>query len=214
MKKTALIAGSTGLVGKHLLFYLLESSKYDKVIALTRQDLVISDSKLVQVKTDYTNLEELSGELKSDDVFCCLGTTIAKAGSKEKFMEVDLHYPERLAKVSAKAGAKRFIAISALGASADSSIFYNQVKSKMEETVAKVNFEATHFFRPSLLLGSRNERRPGEEAAKLIYRIFWFLIPRKYKAIEADKVARAMLYYAGREQSGVFIHESEELHDF
>src|SRR5690242_12300181 len=103
MKKTALIAGSTGLVGKHLLFYLLESSKYDKVIALTRQDLVISDSKLIQVKTDYQNLEALEKELTSDDVFCCLGTTIAKAGSKEKFMEVDLYYPSTLAKVAAKA---------------------------------------------------------------------------------------------------------------
>ena len=212
--KTALIAGSTGLVGRHLLFYLLESSRYDKVIALTRTDLVVSDPKLVQVKTDYTNLEEIKKELKADDVFCCLGTTIAKAGSKEKFMEVDLHYPLALAKITRKAGAKQFLAISALGASKNSSIFYNQVKAKMEEVVTEVGFTATHFFRPSLLLGARNERRPGEDAAKLVYRIFWFLIPRKYKAIEADKVARAIVYYAGREQRGIFIHESEELHHF
>jgi uncharacterized protein YbjT (DUF2867 family) len=212
--KTALIAGSTGLVGKKLLFLLLESSRYDKVISLVRKELIVSDPKLIQIKTDFQNLEALGKDMKADDVFCCLGTTLAKAGSKQKFMEVDLEFPVALAKVSKKNGAKQFMVVSALGADRNSSIFYNQVKGKMEEAISAIGFAATHFFRPSLLLGTRSESRPGENAAKIVYRVFWFLIPRKYKAIESDKVARAMLYYAGREQSGAFHHESEELHVF
>jgi uncharacterized protein YbjT (DUF2867 family) len=139
---------------------------------------------------------------------------MAKAGSKQKFIEVDHDYPVALAKVSRKNRAKQFLVISALGADKTSGIFYNQIKGKMEEAVSEISFTATHFFRPSLLLGNRSESRPGENAAKVVYRIFWFLIPRKFKAIEADKVARAMLYYAGREQTGIFSHESEELHHF
>jgi uncharacterized protein YbjT (DUF2867 family) len=212
--KTALIAGSTGLVGKNLLFYLLESSRYEKVIALVRREMVISDSKLIQIKTDFSNLEELGKELKADDVFCCLGTTLGKAGSKQKFLEVDFEFPVTLAKVSKKNRAGQFLIVSALGAEKTSSIFYNQVKGKMEDAISDIRFNAIHFFRPSLLLGTRSESRPGENAAKIAYRIFWFLIPRKYKAIEAEKVARAMHYYAGREQTGVFYHESEELHHF
>jgi uncharacterized protein YbjT (DUF2867 family) len=192
----------------------LEGARYDKVIALVRQELVISDPKLTQVKTDFKNLEELGKELKADDVFCCLGTTMAKAGSKQKFMEVDLDFPVMLAKVSRKNRAKQFLIVSALGADKTSSIFYNQVKGKMEDAVSDMGFSAIHFFRPSLLLGNRSESRPGENAAKIVYSVFWFLIPRKYKAIESDKVARAMQYFAGREQTGVFYHESEELHHF
>lgn len=211
--KTALIAGGTGLIGQQLLQLLLESPRYGKVIALTRHDLP-EHPKLSQIKAEVGNLTEKAESLKADDVFCCLGTTIAKAGSKEKFREIDFDYPFQLAKIIHAAGAKQYMLVSALGANKASSIFYNQVKGEIEEAVAGFGFETVHIFRPSLLLGPRTEKRSGEDAAKFFYKVFGFIIPEKYKAIESAKVARAMLYFASQNKSGNFIHESGELQNF
>jgi uncharacterized protein YbjT (DUF2867 family) len=212
--KTALVAGSTGLIGSYLLQFLLASDRYDQIKAATRTDLGISHPKLIQIRIDYTKLESYASELKADDVFCCLGTTMAKARSKEKFREVDYEFPLRLANEAFHSGAKQFLIVSALGADKKSSIYYNRVKGELEHSVSRLDFQAIHMFRPSLLLGPRTERRPGEEAAKLFYKIFWFMLPDKYKAVHAKKVAKAMLHYAALEQKGVFIHESREMQNF
>jgi uncharacterized protein YbjT (DUF2867 family) len=212
--RTALIAGSTGLVGRQLLKMLLESDRYDTVKAATRSTLPIQHSKLVQVTIDYSNIEKSKSQLKADDVFFCLGTTMAKAGSKSKFREVDFVYAHRTAKLAHEMGTEQFLIVSALGADPRSSIYYNRVKGEVEEAVSALGFQAIHIFRPSLLLGARREKRPGEDIGKLVYRIFWFIIPDRYKAIEAGKVARAMLYFADREQKGTFIHESREMQHF
>jgi uncharacterized protein YbjT (DUF2867 family) len=212
--KTALVAGSTGLVGSQLLELLLSSEKYKTVIALTRRDVGIEHAKLIQVKADFSKLEVYKDELKADDVFCCLGTTMAKARSKEKFREVDYTYPVKLASVASTFGANQFLLVSALGADKNSSIYYNRVKGEVENEISKFNFRAVHIFRPSLLLGPRRENRSGEEAAKVVYKVFGFLIPAKYKAIHSLTVAKAMLHHALQEQQGVFIHESHELQKF
>jgi uncharacterized protein YbjT (DUF2867 family) len=209
--KTALVAGSTGLIGHQLLKLLLASNRYDKVTALTRSELDISHPKLVQLKVDYTKLELHKDHLKADDVFCCLGTTMAKARTKEKFYQVDFTFPLMLAKIATAHHAEQFLLVSALGADKHASIYYNRVKGELEEAVATLNFQSIHIFRPSLLLGPRSESRPGEDAAKIFYKIFWFLIPPKYKAIPSEQVSKAMLYFAAREQKGIFIHESREL---
>lgn len=209
--RTALLAGSTGLIGTQLLKILLESDRYDVVKAKTRSQLDITHPKLVVIKVDYARLDDYRSDLKADDVFCCLGTTMAKAKTKKKFREIDFLYPLSLAKIAKEVGAKQFMLVSALGADKRSSVFYNQIKGELEEAIKPLDFEALHIFRPSLLLGLREEKRPGEDAAKFVYKIFWFLIPDKYKAIEAVKVAQAMLYYAARDQKGVFVHESREM---
>jgi len=212
--KTALVAGSTGLIGSQLLQLLLNSDRYSKVIALTRQDLPILHSKLVQVKVDFARLGEHNDELKADDIFCCLGTTMAKAGSKENFNQVDFYFPLLLAKTSYGRGGKQFLIVSALGADSESSIYYNRVKGEMEEAVSQVGFDTLHIFRPSLLLGPRTEKRSGEDAAKFFYKVFGFLIPKKYKAIDSLKVARAMLHVANAETKGTHIYESSELQQY
>ena len=209
--RTALLAGSTGLIGKQLLQIVLKSERYSIVKALTRTQLDIVHPKLVVIKVDYARLEDFKDQLAADDVFCCLGTTMAKAKSKKKFREIDFVYPLSLAKIVKAQGAKQFMLVSALGADKRSSVFYNQVKGELEDALPSINFDSLHIFRPSLLLGLREEKRSGEDAAKIFYRIFWFLIPDKYKAIEAVKVALAMQYYADREQKGVFVHESREM---
>jgi uncharacterized protein YbjT (DUF2867 family) len=209
--KTALIAGSTGLIGRQLLQMLLESDRYTKVIALTRSNDLPAHPKLEMIKLRFDQLTEWSNKLVADDVFCCLGTTMAKAGSKENFYQVDFFYPLLIAKTTQSRGAKQYLLVSALGASPDSSMYYNRVKGEIEQAIREVPFTTVHIFRPSLLLGPREEKRSGETAAKLFYQIFGFLIPRKYKAIASAKVARAMLALAGREQPGQFVHESGDL---
>jgi uncharacterized protein YbjT (DUF2867 family) len=212
--KKALIAGSTGLVGSQLLKLLLDSDRYGSVVALTRTELSITHPKLIQVRIDYTQIDKYASEIEADDVFCCLGTTLAKARSKEKFREVDFTYPLELAELASAKKASQFLVVSALGADRKSSFYYNRVKGELEEAIVKINFQGIHIFQPTLLLGPRAEHRPAEEAAKIFYKIFWFLLPGKFQAIHAVKVAKAMLYYASRDQHGIFIHEAREMQRF
>ena len=213
MARTALIAGSTGLIGNQLLALLLESSEYDKVIALSRKPLNLNHPKLENVILTVDRLDHLAA-IKADDVFCCLGTTIKQAKSKEAFRKVDFDYPVALAKMLKQNGAQQFLLVSALGANKSSGIFYNRVKGEVEEAISKLGYSCFHIFRPSLLVGDRKEERTGEEAAKVFYRFFGFLIPKKYKGIESIKVARAMQTLAKENRSGIFFHESEAMQKY
>jgi uncharacterized protein YbjT (DUF2867 family) len=211
--KVALVAGSTGLIGSQLLELLLADSYYTKVIALSRKPLLISHPKLENIVVEANEIKDHKDFL-ADDVFCCLGTTIKQAKSKEAFRKIDFDYPLELA-TSLKANeAKQFLLVSALGANKNSGIFYNKVKGEVEEAIDKVGFASFHIFRPSLLIGPRNEARAGEDAAKIFYRIFGFIIPAKYKGIDSIKVARAMVSFAKEQNTGRFIHESGELQKF
>ncbi|MBI1768860.1 MAG: NAD(P)H-binding protein [Bacteroidetes bacterium] len=212
--KTALVAGSTGLVGSQLLELLLKDERYSKAIAISRKKLTLTHSKLVNVICELSQFASHQKDLKADDVFCCLGTTMRQAKSKEAFRAVDFDAPFSLAKISREQGAKRFLLVSALGANKSSSIFYNRVKGEAEESIRQIGFDASHIFRPSLLLGTRKEQRSGEEAAKVVYKFFGWLVPNKYQAIESIKVARAMLAFANEEQFGNFVHESREMQNF
>jgi uncharacterized protein YbjT (DUF2867 family) len=209
--KTALIVGATGLIGKQLLQLLLSSERYSSVIALVRQALPEKHVKLQQIKIEFERIAEQAAQFKADDVFCCLGTTMAKAKSKESFYQVDFYYPLLLAKTSHARGAKQYLLVSALGADKESRIYYNQVKGEVEEAIRNVGFESLHIFRPSLLLGPRTEHRAGEDAAKFLYKALGFLIPKKYKAIDSASVARAMLQFASLDQKGIHTHESKDL---
>jgi len=208
--KTALIAGSTGLIGSQLLQLLLESARYEKVIAITRKSLG-DHPKLIQVIVEARDIAGRAEQLRADDIFCCLGTTMEKAGSREKFRAIDYDYPLQLAGITHSLGAKQYLLVSSLGANNDSSLYYNRVKGEVEEAISAVGFDSLHIFRPSLLLGARSEKRSGEDAAKLIYKFFGFLIPKKYHAIESSQVAAAMLHFASDNKNGKFLHESDEL---
>jgi len=211
--KTALLAGGTGLTGSQLLHLLLENPDYEKVIALSRSDLA-PHPKLLHRRADFEKLDEQLDDISPDDVFCCLGTTIAKARSKEEFYRVDFNFPYLLAKAAKARGARQYLLMSSLGANKTSSFYYNQVKGQLEEAVCGFAFQAVHIFRPSLLLGPRLEKRSGEQAAKLFYKVFGFMIPKTYKAIDSGKVAHAMMHFATQNKSGIFIHESGELQNF
>jgi uncharacterized protein YbjT (DUF2867 family) len=209
--KTALIAGSTGLIGSQLLQLLLTDDYYGRVKAISRKPLEITHPKLENIVLDFDRLTEHHDKLKADDVFCCLGTTIKKVKTKEKFRKVDFDYPVELAKLTKANGAEQYLLVSALGADKHSKIFYNQVKGEVEEAIGQIGFKSYHIFRPSLLMGDRNEIRSGEEAGKVFFKYFGFLVPVKYKGIDSIKVAQAMQKIAARHEPGMHIHESEEL---
>ncbi|HCW07887.1 MAG TPA: oxidoreductase [Cytophagales bacterium] len=211
MAKTALVVGSTGLIGNQLIELLLSDPHYSKVIAVSRKKLENNHSKLVNVICELNQLSEYKNGLTADDVFCCLGTTMKIAGSKEAFRAVDFNAPVLLAQISKELGAKKYLLVSALGANKNSSIFYNQVKGEVEEAIQKIGFESYHIFRPSLLLGPRKEQRSGEEAGKIFDRWLGWLVPKKYKAIESIKVARAMIAAAKTEKLGNEVHASSDM---
>jgi len=212
--KTALLAGATGLIGKQVLQLLLDDAYYSKVKAITRKPLDVQNPKLENIVLDFDRLAEEEETLKADDVFCCLGTTIRIAKTKEAFRKVDFEYPVELGRIAKKTGATQYLLISALGADKNSSIFYNRVKGEVEEAIQSIAFHTLHIFRPSLLLGDRTEERAGEGAATTFFKIFGFLVPLKYKAIDSGKVARAMLHFARTNNTGFHILESSVLQKF
>ncbi|RDV17049.1 oxidoreductase [Pontibacter diazotrophicus] len=212
--RTALIAGGSGLVGGHLLNLLLRSQRYSEVISIGRRELPLIHPNLEQRVMDFDNFKNHASALVADDVFCCLGTTIKKAGSKDAFYKVDHTYVVQLAEITANKGAAQFIVVSAMGADVGSMIFYNKVKGEMEQHVQQQPFTATHFFRPSLLLGEREDQRTGEElASKIMKPLSGLMIGplEKYKPIEAETVAKGMLYAASQDKPGVHIHPSDDI---
>ncbi len=212
--RTALVAGATGLVGVQLVTTLLEDQRYNVVKAITRKPLRQTHPRLENFIIDFDALAQYHDELRADDIYCCLGTTMKTAGSKKAFEKVDYHYPLTLAQQCKALGATQYLLVSALGANPNSSVYYNRVKGRVEEAIKDVGFETLHIFRPSLLVGPREEYRSGEAAAKWFFRTFGLFIPSKYKAIASIKVARAMAYFARAGERGVHIHESVEMQKF
>lgn len=202
MTRTALIAGHTGLVGRHLLQNLLADPRYGRVIALGRRLPVITHPRLQGLQTDFSGLGTLGAAIAADEVFCCLGTTLKAAGSRAAFERVDYHMVVELARATRAAGARSFVMVSSLSASPRSPVFYSRVKGRAEQTVTELGFEHLHILRPSLLLGDREERRPGEAIAQVLMPLADALLRgglARYRAIRGEDVARAMLRLAARE---------------
>ncbi|MFN4085518.1 MAG: oxidoreductase [Spirosomataceae bacterium] len=205
----ALVVGSTGLIGKILVQKLLESPAYESVRVIVRRKSFDSHPKLHEVLVDFENLTDCL--CKADHVFCTLGTTRNKAGSKEAFRLVDYQYPLEIAQKAFDQGGQLFAIVTSMGASLDSWFFYNQVKGEVERDLAQIPFQHLGIFRPSMLLGDRTENRFGESIGQRVMEVADFLLPQKYKAIEAEKVAKALLQYALNPPMGVTIYESDAM---
>ncbi|HNP18294.1 MAG TPA: oxidoreductase [Fulvivirga sp.] len=217
MGKTALLIGSTGLIGGQLLDLLLESDRYDQVTTLSRKPIEKKNTKFVNQIADFSKLGSNPEWFKVDDVFCCLGTTIKTAGSQEAFKKVDYEYPLETAKLAKEQGAKQYLIVTALGADANSKIFYNKVKGEVEDAISHLFFDTFHIFRPSLLLGPRKELRIGEKIGQVLFTVLGFLFIgalKKYKGIHSIKVVRAMLAKASLDEKGQYYHESDSLQQF
>jgi uncharacterized protein YbjT (DUF2867 family) len=212
--RSALLAGASGLVGTELLHVLLESPVYEHVKILVRSPLDAKHPKLEQVVVDYEELENYSIHFKVHDVYCCLGTTIKKAGSQEAFRKVDYEYPVRLANMAKVHGVQNFLIVSALGADANSKVFYSKTKGEVEERLKELGLSALHIFQPSLLLGNRQEFRLGEKAASVLSPILSPLLTgplQKFKPVSARSVANAMYTTAQTNQIGTFTYPSDQI---
>ncbi len=214
--RTALVLGASGLIGGHCLDLLLQDEAYSQVIVLVRKPLPITHPKLTQHAVDFDRLQDFASVVKADDVFCCLGTTIKTAGSQEAFRKVDFTYAHEAAKIALHNGASQFLLVSSLGADAKSSVFYSRVKGEIEAAISALNFASISIFRPSFLLGERNEFRLGERLAEPIAKAISFLLIgnlRKYRPIEALTVAAAMIEIAKAEIKGVNVYESDRIQE-
>lgn len=197
-----------------MLRLLLADEAYGLVTVLTRRELAARHPKLVQQIVDFDRLAELAPFPRAHDVFCCLGTTIRAAGSREAFSKVDFGYVHELARLATTHGAKQLLLVSSLGANPASRVFYSRVKGKVEEAVRALPLHGLHIFRPSLLLGDRGEFRLGERVSGIAAGLLsWaFVGPlAKYRPIPALAVARAMIRVAKEERMAVVVYESDEI---
>jgi uncharacterized protein YbjT (DUF2867 family) len=208
MNKTALIAGASGLTGGYLLTQLLDDPEYSTVIAYVRKSSGLTHPKLKEILVDWETLLE---PVAAEDVFCCLGTTIKKAGSQEAFRRVDYDYPLQLAQLQYRGGSQQFLLVSAMGADAKSAIFYSRVKGELENALQSIGYKSLHIFRPSFIAGPRKESRPGEKIGLAIFSLLspLFIGPlKKYAPIQAEHIARAMLRTAQKNEPGMRLYDS------
>lgn len=216
-KKTALLFGATGLVGGFCLEQLLQHPAYACVRTLSRSPVKRAHPKLEAHTLDLNELENSPKEwFEANDCFICLGTTRAKAGSKEGFFRVDFHYSLQAARLAATVGgANQLLLVSSVGANEGSPIYYTRVKGQIERAVKELPYWSVHLFRPSLLLGERVDNRWGEDLAKQLSRgISWLTgsdFLNRYRPIEAEYVAQAMINSAQSFRRGVQIYEGEAI---
>lgn len=214
--KTAIVFGPTGAVGKELLQLLLQDHRYEKVVAFSRRVLPDEHPKLEVILDSLLDITQLSDKIKGDEVFCCLGTTSRKAGSKKAFKQVDLELPVSIANIASQNKVDGFIVISSIGAGKKGKGFYLNVKTEMEDRIVSNHFDRLSIIRPSLLLAKRDELRFGEEAGKLLnFLLGWAMKGKlhKYKGIQASQVAKSMIEIMNMSDPQL-IWESDELQQF
>lgn len=208
-QRSALIAGASGLVGGECLRRLLATDAYTRVTVVTRRSLgaAAKHPTVREIVVDLARLDSVKAELRADHVFCALGTTIRKAGSREKFRLVDFEYPRRLAQLALANGARHFSLVSAVGASSHSGVFYSRVKGELEDALRAMGWPSLCLLRPSVIAGDRKESRPLERLSEMVLKFG----PATYRPVAADRIAAAMVATALRESAGVTILESREI---
>lgn len=192
--KSAIIFGATGLTGKELFNNLLVDERYDKIYIVVRKKRAKNYLKVEEIIFDFKDFSTLP-KIKVNHVFCCLGTTIKKAGSQEAQQIIDRDYPIEVAKYAKECQADKLICISSVGANKDSKNFYLRTKGEMEEGVAD-NFQGAIFVRPSFLFGKRPEVRVGERLGIFLFYLINPFLPAKlskYKGIDANKLSHLMI---------------------
>lgn len=214
---TVLVAGGTGLVGRECLKQLLAESSCRRVVALVRRPGALSDAvagsagRIEERVVDFERLGQQLDVSGIDRIVCALGTTIAKAGSRQAFRRVDLEYPLELARQGAARGVPHYLLVSAMGADARSRIFYSRVKGELEDALRALPFRSLSIARPSLLLGDRAEFRLGEAAGSWAARLLPFVFPDKYRPVQAAAVAAALVRMAREDAPGLRVVESGEI---
>ena len=194
--KTALLFGSSGLVGGHLLNQLIKDTNYSKIKLFVRSVPEISDSKVEIIKTDFNNLENHKEDIKGDDSFFCIGTTKQNSPDKDKYRRVELEIPKEIAKIAKSNLVNSFVFVSALYANPKSSGEYIRLKGLVEEELKELNFPKLGIMRPSFLIGNRKEKRASETIGIFVFKLLSPLLLgplKKMKPIHSETVAKAMI---------------------
>ena len=213
--KTALIFGSSGLVGKNLLSQVINNSNYSKIKIFVRSSPDISDRKIEIINTDFKDLEIIKNLITGDDCFFCIGTTKKNSPNKSEYRRVELDLPKKIAQISKSNNVKSFIFVSSGFADPKNSGDYLKFKGLVEEEIKSLNFEKIGILRPSFLLGNRKENRVGEKIGIFIFKLLspLFVGPfKKMKPIHSEIVAKAMIQIANEDIQQI-IFESNEISD-
>lgn len=205
-----LIAGATGLVGRHVLALALDDPRVEHVVAPTRRAMP-AHPKLLAPEVDFDALPSDAAWWAVDAVICALGTTMRTAGSREAFQRVDHDYPLAIARLAHAHDTPTYVLNSAMGADAGSSVFYNRVKGDVEDALREVGFRSLVFARPGLIGGQRDEHRPAERWAARVLGLLGPVLPRAWRINPATTIARRMLEAAIEARDGEHVIRSDEL---
>lgn len=196
MTKSIVILGASGLIGNEVLKLAIENKEIEKITILVRKPLHLNHPKLTEIITDFKNLKDLESKVNGDALICCLGTTRKKTPNLENYKAIDFGLTINIAKLAKKHNVQQVHLISAIGADPNSKIFYNKLKGETEQALIEIEFPQTIIYRPSLLIGKRNEFRFGELIAQKfapIFDIFLFGSLNKYHSISANAIAKVIL---------------------
>ena len=209
MSKTAIVLGATGLVGGHLIEQLVQHDAYTRVVALSRRPLEYEHPKLQVALLDFDNPDP--DKIKGDDLYCALGTTLRKAGSKEAQYRIDCTYPYEIGKIARQNGVQQYVLVSSIGASTKTGNFYLRTKGELEQKLTDLDFPGLIIGRPSAILGDRGEFRLGEKIGIFLVQVLKPFVPKRYRGIQAAQIARALIASAVEGQEGTRIIESDQL---
>ena len=194
--KTALLFGSSGLIGGHLLKQLINNDNYSEIKLFVRSIPEISNPKIKIIKTDFNNLENHKDDIKGDDCFFSIGTTKQSSPDKNEYRRVELDVPKQIAQIAKSNLVNSFIFVSSGYADPNSSGDYLKFKGLVEEELKRLSFNKLGIMRPSFLIGDRKEKRLGEKLGISVFKLLspLFLGPlKKMKPIQSEKVAKAMI---------------------
>ncbi len=211
--KTALVFGSSGLIGGHLLHQLMKNDNYNKIKLFVRSEIIINEPKIEIIKTDFNDLDNYKEDIKGDHCFFCIGTTKQNSPDKNEYQKVELEIPKKVAQIAKSNSVNSFIFISSIYANPKSSGDYVKFKGLVEEELKKLNFSSLGILRPSFLMGDRKENRVGEKIGILTFRLLSPLLLgplKKMRPINSEKVAYAMIKIAN-ENLRKTIFESDEI---
>lgn len=209
MQKTAIILGATGLTGSLLLEQLLTDTNYSTIKLFSRSPSGISHPKVKEYIGDLLHLETFTEDLTGDEIYICIGTTKKKTPDTNLYRKIDLGIPSQAASICKANGVLKLAVVSAIGANSKSSISYNKIKGEMEESVMGAKIEYTYILRPSFITGNRQEQRTAEKIGVAVFKFFKFLIPKKYRAVEAKAIAAKMIELCNSNEPSRIIESSE-----
>ena len=213
--KTALIFGSTGLVGSNLLTLLIKDDYYTAIKIFARSKVNINDPKVEIINLDFNKLNEYSHLIKGDDCFFCIGTTKKQTPNKDEYRNIEYNFPVNIGKIAKNNNVRSFMYVSSLGSNPNTKNTYLKNKGEAEEFLKKLNFSQLSIIRPSFLLGDRKEFRLGEIIGKTIFKKLSFLFQgslRKFRAIESKNVAKAMIVISKNNYQDIYF-DSRYLQD-